>query len=344
VINSHTKPEFYGFWQIISTSFWVGLWIFGLGLLFCYFIRYLQGDHLFPVRINNYLMPWMLAVLVPGLIAAGLANHRWLAVTLLAPTIFICLTYAPLLLPCLRTEHNDLTQLKVMSYNVWRKNKNMSVAAEVIRKEQPDILLLQELQLARVENLFDALVNLYPDSKLHFAYHKKMLQAVISRYPLTQMVALPEKGQAQKVLIKTPHGPITVFNIHPSRRKNWLRRHRQISALLAEDIATIVGPIILGGDFNTNDQTQTYRLVTQYLRNAHWEAGCGFGFTYPAPKKIVKRGVPIPPLVRIDHIFYSDSFVPKRARTLKESGGSDHLPVVAEFFLEKDVICGQDVS
>jgi len=322
-------------WHIGSVSFWLGLWIFGLGLLFCYFIRYWKGDIFFPVRLSNYLMPWMLAALVPGLIAAGLANHKWLAVTLLAPAIFICFTHAPLLLSCLRPEHDDLTQLKVMSYNVWRENKNMSAAAEVIRKEQPDILLLQELQLARVENLFGALVDLYPDSKLHFAYHKKMLQAVISRYPLTQMDALPEKGQAQKVLIETPHGPITVFNIHPSKRKNWLQRHRQISALLAEDIATIVGPIILGGDFNTTDQTQTYWLVTQFLHNAHWEAGCGFGFTYPASKKIFKLGVPIPPLVRIDHIFYSNSFVPKRARTLKESGGSDHLPVVAEFFWRK---------
>lgn len=132
-------------------------------------------------------------------------------------------------------------------------------------------------------------------------------------------------------MIETPDGPITVFNIHPIKQSGWLRRYRQISALLAEDITTTDGPLILGGDFNTTDQTQTYRMVNKHLRNAHREAGCGFGFTYPASKFIFKGKALIPPLVRIDHLFYNDRLVPQKARTLKESGGSDHFPVVAEF-------------
>ena len=276
-------------------------------------------------------MPWLLIILIPALIVAGMAHRKWLVLTLLAPTIFICLTYARLFLPSLGATQSELMPIKVMSYNIWRNNNDMVAVAQVIRKEQPDILLLQELKPARVDRLTGALVNLYSDAELHFIYEPKMLQGVISRYPITSMGAFPNKGLAQKVLIEIPDSPIMVFNIHPIKQSGWLRRYRQISALLAEDITTTNGPLILGGDFNTTDQTQTYRMVNKHLRNAHWEAGCGFGFTYPASIFIFGGKVLIPPLVRIDHIFYNDHLVPQRARTLKESGGSDHFPVVAEF-------------
>jgi vancomycin resistance protein VanJ len=323
-----------GLWNIFCLSFWISLWSLSLGVLLVYILRWFLGDQLLLARLISYIMPWLLIFLVPGLIVAGLANNKLLAVTLLMPTIFICLTYAPLFLPNPSKSIAGLAPFKVMSYNVWRGNQKMSTVANVIRKELPDILLLQEVNPVPFDKLMGALGDLYSDSKLYFDYQQKMLQAVISRYPITPMDALPKKAKAQKVLIETPNGPITVFNIHPTKQAGWLRRHRQISSLLIEDIAVEDGPLILGGDFNTTDQTQTYRLVNRYLHNAHWEAGSGFGFTYPAPKSIVKRGVPIPPLVRVDHIFYSHHFISKSARTLKESGGSDHLPVVAELTMD----------
>jgi len=316
--------------NIIRSFFWLGLWLFGLGVLLSYLMRWWPGERILTVRLTNYLMPWLLIGLVPGLIMAGMANRKWLAVTLLVPTILIGFTYVQLFFPRPSIATNNRGHLKIMSYNVWRNNKNIIAVAKVVEKVNPDILLLQELKPSRVHELLGALANLYPDTELHFAYEAQMLQAVIGRYPLVPLEALPKKGRAQKVLTKTPNGPITIFNIH-AHLNGWLRRHHQIAALLAEDIAAVDGPVILGGDFNTTDQTQTYKLVSQYLHDAHWVAGYGFGFTFPSPIFRFKGKVPIPSLVRIDHIFYSDHFTPIRAGTLTESGGSDHLPVVAEF-------------
>jgi vancomycin resistance protein VanJ len=208
----------------------------------------------------------------------------------------------------------------------------MNGVAEVIRHEQPDILLLQELKPEKAQILTKALVNLYPEAELHFAYEENWFQAVISRFPLTSMEKIHNRGRAQKVLIETSKGPITVFNIHPPRGR-WLRRHKQLSALLTEDIITADGPVILGGNFNTNDQSQSYRFISKYLHNSHWEAGWGFGFTYPSSSFRLRGKIPVPPLVRIDHIFYNDHSYVKNAGTLTESGGSDHLPGVAELFL-----------
>jgi endonuclease/exonuclease/phosphatase (EEP) superfamily protein YafD len=108
----------------------------------------------------------------------------------------------------------------------------------------------------------------------------------------------------------------------------WSKQYRQITAL-TEDIAQVKTPLIVGGDFNTTEQAETYRFINQYLSNAHWEAGWGFGFTFPAHNPRYKQIPVLTPMVRIDHIFYSDHFFARSAQTLATSGGSDHLPVVA---------------
>jgi endonuclease/exonuclease/phosphatase (EEP) superfamily protein YafD len=74
-------------------------------------------------------------------------------------------------------------------------------------------------------------------------------------------------------------------------------------------------------------------MIDQYLDNAHWEAGWGFGFSFPSSDRPLRGRFQIPSLVRIDHIFYSDHFYVLNARTLPTAGGSDHLPVVAELSL-----------
>ena len=319
-----------GLFYTIRTFLRLGLWLFGLGVLLTFLLRRWPGDQLLPVRLLNFMMPWLLILLVPALIAARLAGCHWLVTVLALPTLFISLSYAPLFLPRCCSAPSSGETFKVMSDNVSRHNTDVTAMAALIRQEQPDILLLQELRQDRVEAFIKTLADLYPDVELHFIYDPYTLQAVASRYPLTPLAMMLEKGNAQKVLLETPNGPVTVINIHP-RFRGWQRRYQQMSTLLAEDIISADGPIILGGDFNTTEQSQIYRLVSQHLQNAHWEAGWGFGFTFPFPVHLIRRKFSLPPLVRIDHIFYSDHFFAHNAGTLTESGGSDHLPVFAEF-------------
>jgi vancomycin resistance protein VanJ len=314
-----------------------GLWLFGTSILLTYALRWGTGDRLLIVRLINYLMPWMLLGLIPGLVMAGLTHRIGLFVTLAIPTIIICLTYSPLFLHHSKIALAKNKSMKVMSYNVWRENSNITKLAEVILHDQPDILLLQEISPNRAQALITALNELYHDNELYFAIESQMFQAVISRYPITKQAPKQKKGRAQKVLLETPSSSITVFNVHFRRCGNWLRREHEIAEFLTEEIGSTDGPILLGGDFNTTDQTQAYRLLKQYLSNAHWEAGKGFGFTFPASHYKFKRRVSIPvPLVRIDHIFYSDHFSPLNAGTLNNAGGSDHFPVVADFLWVKD--------
>ena len=79
-----------------------------------------------------------------------------------------------------------------------------------------------------------------------------------------------------------------------------------------------------------------YQKFNQYLQDAYWETGWGFGFSYPAsPYKFMEMPFPTGPLWRIDHVFHSQHFSVISARTLTNAGGSDHLPVVVELSIVK---------
>ncbi|MBN1219342.1 MAG: endonuclease/exonuclease/phosphatase family protein [Anaerolineae bacterium] len=313
---------------------WAGLWLLGVGLILWYPLRWWPGDRLLPVRLINYFMPWLLVGLIPGIIIALLTRRYRLMMILAMPTLLISLTYAPLFLPRSPVALADNMPLTVMSYNVWGRNQNIASAIDVIREEQPDILLLQEVTWRTASALMAGLTYLYPDGELHTAFDPSTGQAIISRYPLTPLGPSFKKERTQKVLIETPMGAINVWNVHPYAPLVWRYQYQQISTL-AKEIAAVDGPLIVGGDFNTTDQAETYRLVNQQLSNAHWEAGWGFGFSWPAHMPRVKRVPVVTPMVRIDHIFFSDHFFAHSAATLSISGGSDHLPVVAELSLVK---------
>lgn len=310
--------------------FWAGLWSFGLIVLFCLGLRWWTGDRFVLVRLGVYFMPWLLAALVPAFMVALFYGRWWLAGALALPVFIIGSWYAPLFLPRDLPEPQN-PAIRVMSYNIWSENDDMERAASLIRRENPDILLLQEGYTHQVHALKELLSDLYPEDQV--VYDRLIMQAVFSRYPLEPIKALREKGQAQKVVVLTPYAPVTVFNVHPLRQKGWWHRYNQIVALLEKEILPLSGPVILGGDFNVTEQTELYRRITRHLRNAHEEGGRGFGFTFPSSDRRFLGRLSLFPLVRIDHIFYSFHFKLLYAKTLPHSGGSDHLPIIAVFHL-----------
>lgn len=320
------------FWRFIRHLFWFSLWLFALGFSLAYATRWWPGDSFFGGRLINYFMPWFLLGLLPALLIAGLGRRYGLAGVLGLPTLLIGLFYAPLFLPQSNTAIASDTPLKVMSYNVLYRNQTLDQAIDLIQQEQPDILLLQEVTPYIALTFQPALDNLYPGQPSYYAYDLNIGQVVVSRYPIRPLDSFPEQGRTQKVLIEIPGGPIQVWNVHPTTPLAWSRQYRQISQL-AEAITAVPGPLIVGGDFNTTEHSITYRLVNQHLNNAHWEAGWGFGFSFPAHTPRVKGLPVVTPMVRIDHIFYSDHFFARQARTLPDSGGSDHYPVIAELSL-----------
>lgn len=316
--------------RVVFSLFLLGLWLFGLGLLLWLPLRWWPGDALFPVQIANYVMPWLLVGLVPGLLLAIAARRVKLALVLAVPTIVICVNYAPLFLPRTNPALADNQRFKVMSYNVWRYNEHWDEMAALVEQENPDVVLLQEVAPSMAQYIQTEWAKQLPAGQPYLETDRSSQQAIISRYPLTRIDSSPREGRALKVMVDTPAGAVQVWNVHTTQ-PSWWRLHRREFINLAHGIAQVSDPLIVGGDFNTTDQSEMYRLINRQLHNAHWEAGWGFGFSFPADVHPLKH-IHIPtPLIRIDHVFYNDSFFARDAHTLTNSGGSDHFPVVAEF-------------
>ncbi len=324
----------YAHWTHIRNLFWAGWWLFALLALAWTGLHWLTGDLFLPVRMVNYVMPWLLLGLVPGLALAALARHKTLAMVLAVPALFVAVSFAPLFLPPATTVLAGGISFKVMSYNLLYVNRDVAAISRLIWQEQPDILLMQEVTPFHARNLPVALADLYPGQSLHVAYASEIGQVIISRYPMTSE-GIDRKARIQKVSLETPAGRVKVWNVHARTPSRWQQHYQDLSAMAIET-AQVEGPLIVGGDFNTTDQSELYRLINRHLDNAHWEAGWGFGFSFPAESSSI-YGVPIPgSVVRIDHIFYSgEHFLARHARTLAESGGSDHLPVVVTLFLTR---------
>jgi endonuclease/exonuclease/phosphatase (EEP) superfamily protein YafD len=314
----------------ILVSAW---WLFGTTVLAGLVLRRWSGDELYVTRYTGYVMPWLLLGLVPGA-AFALRMRRWaLAALLAASATTIVVIHAPLFRSRPALPSSPTTELSVMSYNTWSRNTDARRIADVILRHRPDVLLLQEIPKDVFARLIDGLVELYDGSPVHFVYDTNLLQAIVSRHPLDSPARLKHKGNAQKAVLRAPGGPITLFNVHPLRLGGWRDRYSRIAALLEEDVLAEHGPVILAGDFNAPDGSQLYGLVSSKLASAHGERGFGFGFTYPAFVRSPFGPVPAVPLVRIDHIFFTDHFVALRAGTIEDSGGSDHRPVLAELAL-----------
>ncbi len=325
-------------WLTSRFVFWSSLWILGLIMLVLYPVRWLSGDYLAPVRIINYILPWTLILLIPAMVVAGLARRKWLGVILSGPILVIGVTYGPLFLPHARPPlPANKFKLKIMSHNVFFRQDVVPIL-KVIQQEQPDILLIQELHPDIASRSLAELIDFYPEMYVDVVNQpeRHFVQAILSRYPITRLRAEFDKGRAQKVRVDTPDGPIEIWNIHllPPFRvpPEW---HDQQARALVADINAADGPLIVAGDFNAADQSATYKAVNNYLNNARWKVGWGFGFTYPAPPHIIRElAFDTGLLYRLDHIFYSDHFIAHEARTLATPAGSDHLPITAEVTIQ----------
>jgi vancomycin resistance protein VanJ len=311
----------------------VAWWGFASAVLAGLVLRFFVGDRLFVTRYTGYVMPWLLLALVPGAARAWATERDALAAALAASAAIVVLVHAPLFRRPPPAPPPPGLVLRAMSYNTWSRNLDADRIASVILRQRPDVLLIQEIEPDVLARLTAALRTLYEGSPVHLAHEPEIGQAIVSRWPVESSTSLRRKGNAQRAVLRTPAGPVTVFNVHPLRIGGWHRRYSKLEALLREDVAAVSGPVILGGDFNAPARSDLHRLLSRALREPQAERGVGFGFTYPAALGSPLGVVPALPLVRIDHLFVSRQVVALRAGTLEDAGGSDHRPIWADLAL-----------
>ena len=245
-----------------------------------------------------------------------------------------------------RTASRGARTVRVMSYNVhvgtgMDKKLDLPRVAEVIRRERPDLVGLQEVDRG-VERTgrVDQIEELARLTGMHYAFAPNLAYqggwygvAVLSRFPILaseharfQHMREAERRGYLRVEVSVGGRAVSFVTTHLDYQHddNRLYETRQ----LLEALPRTDAPLIVAGDFNEEPAGASYKLMLSRFADA-WAAGAGGsdGLTYPADK----------PRKRIDYIFHAprERTSARRARVV-ESLASDHRALVAEIELKID--------
>lgn len=253
--------------------------------------------------------PPMLAAMLAGLVAAG------------------CRTTPPVI--------PDGPALKVMTYNVFYERAEPDEGEELIRKEGPDFVFLQEVT--------DIWYPTFQSLRTDYPYQKVRIEglglgnAILSREPMTRVQRLPaEYGWhgGWYVQIHTGLGPVQVLGVHlkppltddsvftldallatgPIHRQEIEQYYRHVDPDL---------PLIVLGDFNE----EASGAAATWLQSRGLKDSLATYDLFTPTWRWAELGLVT---LRLDHIYHTSDLKCIDAR-VHPDGMSDHEPVVAVF-------------
>jgi vancomycin resistance protein VanJ len=222
------------------------------------------------------------------------------------------------------------SKLKVMSFNVHYYSRRLTKALDLIKKEEIDVLLLQEIKGD------DELMHTWLARELGgwHTFHEGET-AIVSRWPLTNIRSVPLPVEDWRRIISADvEGPykFRVLSIHWTidpffEGGDFLRvgadaQRQNLEAMLDEAAKTDL-PLVIGGDFNNPPRHGLSRQLSQNMTNCFEAVGWGPGWTFPSSY----------PVLRIDHLLVNKGFTPLSC-WVGSDVGSDHRPLIAELVFE----------
>ncbi len=317
-------------------------WLYAIAMIAYLAARLIVGEGWMIVELVNSLLPLLAFPVVPLIAFALLLGQRRLALALVPALALFLIQNAPLFLPNAANVPEDAPRLRVLTFNLGSRIDTTPIFEAIIRSVNPDVVALQEFLSPASSELAQALRDMYPYQALHPTGGFAVGTGILSRYPIMEDRLLDGIVlHSQLARIEWVNGQeITIVNAHPVPPQlglnfNTRRRSQEIGRVL-DAAADETNPLILLGDFNTTDQTGDYARITARYGDAFRESGIGFGLTFPNltgydyPYSLFRW---LPPVIRIDYVFYSREWTPISARVISETGRSDHYPLMAELAL-----------
>jgi endonuclease/exonuclease/phosphatase family metal-dependent hydrolase len=228
---------------------------------------------------------------------------------------------------------------RVLSYNVGNGLAPADRLVQYLYYADADIIGLQELAGDQAEAIERQLATVYPYRVLFPAGFAG--KGLLSRFPIVASerhlfadgrpdlsAQIEIGGRTAQVVVAHPRPPkvrVSGATFDPVT----LRQIQEVAKL-----ATGGGPSLVLGDFNMTHRQPEHRIMTTAgLIDAFHEVGSSVN-SFPKrvgnPHRFGPRtqNITLPPIIRIDYIWYTRDFI-ARSAGLGRDAGSDHLPVVA---------------
>ena len=306
---------------------WLGLWL-------------VVGDGVWWLMLVHRVVP-LLFVPWPLLVVLHLVGRgpKWVWLALSIPVLVFGGFYHPYLFPRLPSPTASQA-VSVMTYNILFSNHDYDAITEVILTYQPDFVALQEVEVETMRALTERLQTVYPYTQLG-PERKYGTTAIFSQHPILVGKVLDLESEPAAVLVQAQVGETAVtfvsahllaYGVRWVKWSEWpgvlkertVLQNRQ-AQLLLEALPADGGVVLLGCDCNTHETSTSYRILATSLANAARVLSQSNSVPLSTGARPDRR------LRRLDYVFYRGAVRSLGAYRIADTGGSDHLPVLAQF-------------
>ena len=146
---------------------------------------------------------------------------------------------------------------------------------------------------------------------------------------------LEEKASGKMLIVMSTH-------FIAGSSTDFLETHRQTCAKELPTFSAELqkkypgAPVIIGGDFNSNCDTESYKILSATFNSARESSATKKNMDYKTSCSVGKAPAIGGEGSAIDHIFYTSGITPKHFETIVSTYSyaySDHVPVVLDFVL-----------
>jgi endonuclease/exonuclease/phosphatase (EEP) superfamily protein YafD len=328
--------------QIILFSSWLYLLFMIVYLL----LRLVLGSDFWWLALLNAFTIYTftpLIVLIPLTLLAG----RWRMLARLGLVALLAVIwFGPFFQPP-DIDSTDAPTVTVATFNVEAArgefSENLDTFSLWLADNDVDVLFLQETPAEYIDTGIIALEDRYPYQEMQSgAQYEGLRRMTLSRFPLE---SVESEAQWQRATVTVNDQQIALYNVHlawPFQSEphidlntgsDWFNlllrydeenRNEQIKAFL-DVIETETLPYIVGGDFNTSQHSIIYSSLAVEMQDSFRVASSGLGASWPVDRLFDF----IPPLLRLDYVWYDRDAFRAIDAGIGPEFGSDHLPVIA---------------
>jgi vancomycin resistance protein VanJ len=319
----------YWLWRSIG---W-GVDMYGMGILAFLGLRIVIGEAWSWIAVLNFAIHVLLLGSLVCLLVRALWRRRALMLLHVLPTVLLIVHYAPMFAarPSMAQAQADGQTLTVMSYNIRSGGERVPLIGDIILRDAPDVVLIQDTRMAMAEELRVLLRAEYPYTYVYHLWYTHL--QILSRYPFAETPQGDGNLGYLRARLQVGAQAVSVYNVHlfSPRTRNlspqFEQRLMQLAGILTHIDAHETGAVLLAGDFNSSEWSAPYALMSGLYTDAYRAQGYGLGLT---------RDVQEFPIVRIDYLFHNDGLRTLSAKVDEYSYGSDHRPLLVTLALTSE--------
>ncbi|MCA9115305.1 MAG: endonuclease/exonuclease/phosphatase family protein [Planctomycetaceae bacterium] len=291
------------------------------------------------VRLGDYpRLQLLIGCLLAALAVAPFWRRklaRWLLVLLAgscAIQLYWILPYLPIAPVEVQTARSNEKHehIRIMTANVLQKNTNAAAVLELVAREQPDMLVLCEVNQRWIDDLaplkqqfsYQLLHPLDNTYGMAFYCNLEVLHAEVR-----EMVKEGIPSIDATIRLRSGH-EVRVFAVHPNPPRpgeDTTKRDAEL-VLVGREVENSQTAIVLG-DMNDVGWSRTTNLFQEVSGLLDPRKGRGMYSTFDATSWIWRYP--------LDYLFHTDDFRVRELRRLPKIG-SDHFPLLVELSYEPD--------